>query len=70
RARSSFEDHRRITALLERGGAAEEIERVVREHKLATVEAFRRWSLESGKVCDYRADGRGSPLSAESDREA
>lgn len=50
RARSSLEDHRRITTLLEQGGPADEIERVVRDHKLATLEAFRRWSVESGRT--------------------
>lgn len=44
RARTSLEDHRRITDLIERRAPAEEIEQVVRQHKLATARAFQSWT--------------------------
>jgi len=40
RARASIVDHERINVLLASGAPAAEIERVVRQHKLATAEAF------------------------------
>jgi len=40
RARASIVDHERINVLLASGAPAAEIEQVVRQHKLATAEAF------------------------------
>lgn len=45
RARASLDDHRRITQLIAERAPAEEIERVVRQHKLATADAFHAWTL-------------------------
>ena len=57
RARTSLDDRHRITAFLEQGGPANEIERGVREHKFTTSGAFRHWSIESRNALGDRDDG-------------
>lgn len=51
---ASLEEHARLIALFEQGAPAGEVERVAREHKLRTVEAYRK-SLGQASRRDSRA---------------
>jgi DNA-binding GntR family transcriptional regulator len=46
RGRASVEEHRELIALIESGASFAEVEAAARQHKLQTVETFRRWSEE------------------------
>jgi DNA-binding GntR family transcriptional regulator len=46
RGAASIAEHKQLIALIEKRAPAEKIERAAREHKLHTVESFRRWQEE------------------------
>ncbi|MGH8302487.1 MAG: GntR family transcriptional regulator, partial [Steroidobacteraceae bacterium] len=46
RGSGSVDEHRELIELLEQEASASEIESVARQHKLTTVESFRRWHRE------------------------
>ena len=51
----SIAEHRELIRMLRAGAAFEEVEAFARQHKLNTVEAFRRWYAEAGEAAPRRS---------------
>ncbi len=64
RGSDSIAEHRRLIALLRAGADAGEIERAAREHKLATVAAFRAWqaAVRAHEADALREPAAGAPV--------